>query len=274
MPKAIGRAFCGFWLASTGAALADTPAPAQWILNNFQIYLQEEPYVTKSISPQTYDSPQAFALGASGPDESQAYILLDSYDTPQITLTSDVAATDFLADSSGDFELTYYAEINGPVGNVVIGVDAHGETQTAISGTATAAASAAIQINAFTGPPTTQNIIIANAYATNGNYDTFNLSQTFEQETNNVFEVFIFGATEADTNGGSAFAYANVDPYFYIPTSDPNYGDYSISVSSGIGNSPMSGVPEPSTWAMMLIGFAGLGFAGYRARKHAGAGLR
>jgi hypothetical protein len=23
-------------------------------------------------------------------------------------------------------------------------------------------------------------------------------------------------------------------------------------------------VPEPSTWAMMLIGFAGLGYAGYR----------
>ena len=26
-------------------------------------------------------------------------------------------------------------------------------------------------------------------------------------------------------------------------------------------------VPEPSTWAMMLLGFAGIGFAGYRARK-------
>jgi hypothetical protein len=26
-------------------------------------------------------------------------------------------------------------------------------------------------------------------------------------------------------------------------------------------------VPEPSTWAMMLIGFAGLGFVGYRTRK-------
>jgi hypothetical protein len=25
-------------------------------------------------------------------------------------------------------------------------------------------------------------------------------------------------------------------------------------------------VPEPSTWAMMLLGFVGLGFAGYRAR--------
>jgi phospholipase/lecithinase/hemolysin len=25
--------------------------------------------------------------------------------------------------------------------------------------------------------------------------------------------------------------------------------------------------PEPSTWAMMLLGFAGLGFAGWRARR-------
>ena len=27
------------------------------------------------------------------------------------------------------------------------------------------------------------------------------------------------------------------------------------------------GVPEPSTWAMLLIGFAGVGFVGYRTRK-------
>jgi hypothetical protein len=30
-------------------------------------------------------------------------------------------------------------------------------------------------------------------------------------------------------------------------------------------------VPEPSTWAMMLLGFAGLGFAGYRHARRAGA---
>ena len=30
----------------------------------------------------------------------------------------------------------------------------------------------------------------------------------------------------------------------------------------------MFAAPEPSTWAMMVLGFAGLGFAGYRkARK-------
>jgi hypothetical protein len=27
------------------------------------------------------------------------------------------------------------------------------------------------------------------------------------------------------------------------------------------------GIPEPSTWAMMLVGFAGLGYAGYRKTK-------
>jgi hypothetical protein len=30
-------------------------------------------------------------------------------------------------------------------------------------------------------------------------------------------------------------------------------------------------IPETSTWAMMLLGFAGLGFAGYRARKQTAA---
>ena len=30
---------------------------------------------------------------------------------------------------------------------------------------------------------------------------------------------------------------------------------------------PGSPAPEPSTWAMMLLGFAGLGFAGYRASR-------
>ena len=32
--------------------------------------------------------------------------------------------------------------------------------------------------------------------------------------------------------------------------------------------------PEPSTWAMMLIGFAGLGFAGFRASRRGRNGAR
>jgi hypothetical protein len=29
--------------------------------------------------------------------------------------------------------------------------------------------------------------------------------------------------------------------------------------------------PEPSTWAMMVVGFAGLGFAGYRKSRKVAA---
>ena len=41
---------------------------------------------------------------------------------------------------------------------------------------------------------------------------------------------------------------------------------YSLEFSPGVGNLA-STVPEPPTWAMMLLGFAGLGFAGYRASR-------
>jgi hypothetical protein len=51
-----------------------------------------------------------------------------------------------------------------------------------------------------------------------------------------------------------------------------------VAVFGFTGGSPVaelvlnaSTVPEPSTWAMVLLGFAGLGYAGYRRQKVAGA---
>ena len=44
-------------------------------------------------------------------------------------------------------------------------------------------------------------------------------------------------------------------------------GDSSTPYGGVIGGVSISAVPEPATWAMMLIGFAGLGFAGYRSSK-------
>jgi hypothetical protein len=56
----------------------------------------------------------------------------------------------------------------------------------------------------------------------------------------------------------------------------PGWSDVIITYNDANGNAHLnfysdftgsSAIPEPSTWAMMLLGFAGLGFAGYRARK-------
>ena len=41
-----------------------------------------------------------------------------------------------------------------------------------------------------------------------------------------------------------------------------------LTISDEFGIFVIGGaVPEPSTWAMMLLGFAGLGFAGYRRAR-------
>jgi hypothetical protein len=57
-----------------------------------------------------------------------------------------------------------------------------------------------------------------------------------------------------------------LDPLFSI---DPNFvgaNNYSIETSFGIGND-VGAVPEPSTWAMMILGFAGIGFMVHRRKS-------
>jgi hypothetical protein len=60
----------------------------------------------------------------------------------------------------------------------------------------------------------------------------------------------------------TAVAAASADPTFVID--EPGYSAYTIE---GVPAGPAAtAAPEPATWAMMLIGFAGLGYAGYRRK--------
>jgi hypothetical protein len=66
-------------------------------------------------------------------------------------------------------------------------------------------------------------------------------------------------------SGGIADLSAFVDPIFTIAS--PNADQYQLFFSSGITNDIAGAVPEPSTWAMLLIGFAGVGFMTYGRRN-------
>jgi hypothetical protein len=56
----------------------------------------------------------------------------------------------------------------------------------------------------------------------------------------------------------------------YVGFEDRAFGDYDynddqfVFTNVASGTTVASGVPEASTWAMLLFGFAGLGYAGYR----------
>jgi PEP-CTERM motif len=67
-------------------------------------------------------------------------------------------------------------------------------------------------------------------------------------------------------DGSNAVAHA--DPLITIDPSTLDPEDYMIFVSTGFGNSELQsdGVPEPAAWAMMLLGFAGIGAAA-RSRR-------
>jgi hypothetical protein len=68
----------------------------------------------------------------------------------------------------------------------------------------------------------------------------------------------------ADASGlAGGHSLASVDPYFFVDPTFPGAADYTILTSPGIDNLPTA-VPEPSAWALMLVGFAGLSYAGYR----------
>jgi hypothetical protein len=81
--------------------------------------------------------------------------------------------------------------------------------------------------------------------------------------------VYPAGLTQIST-GGFAFVTdsgVDVDIFsFFAQGSVPSGNAYGeeTSIGFGVGTFSMSPVPEPSTWAMMTLGFAGLGFLGYR----------
>jgi hypothetical protein len=57
------------------------------------------------------------------------------------------------------------------------------------------------------------------------------------------------------------------------PPTGNAYGEFASRGGFGVGTFALTAVPEASTWALMLIGFAGLGIAGYRASQKRAASL-
>jgi hypothetical protein len=74
--------------------------------------------------------------------------------------------------------------------------------------------------------------------------------------------------TQGHGNVAGAFVgWEGLDPSGLAETTYDNHTGAETGVLADIFVGVPSTVPEPSTWAMLLMGFGGLGFAGYRARR-------
>jgi PEP-CTERM motif len=92
---------------------------------------------------------------------------------------------------------------------------------------------------------------------------------------NGLDTAFVLGGHTFDFTGPgvSTFDVLGIDGANGLSPNDPTAFITALTFeSSGNFTGTMTPIiPEPSTWAMMLIGFAGLGFAGYRASRRSDA---
>jgi hypothetical protein len=79
-----------------------------------------------------------------------------------------------------------------------------------------------------------------------------------------------FNTIIQNAGGYSSFIFVGVEDSKVDQSDDWNDTIYAFQ-SVALAKTVTSGVPEASTWVMMIMGFAGLGFAGYRASRKAAA---
>jgi hypothetical protein len=99
--------------------------------------------------------------------------------------------------------------------------------------------------------------------------NSFSFSSAFTLQTNTLYNLqFNLDVIAYTPNGGADHQFGYVDP---IITFDPAFGPgtgFQLLISDNLGNTAVGAVPEPSTWAMMLLGFAGVGCMAYRRQKN------
>jgi hypothetical protein len=123
------------------------------------------------------------------------------------------------------------------------------------------------QILAANGQPNIVNEIFHNAESSANEQILLDMTNSSNQISGSIPGTIDVPLTYTlgpnDIAGGNALFGGGPDSFELSPVTVT----YTIPSTDGGGGVP--GAPEPSTWAMMLLGFAGLGYAGFKRRPKA-----
>jgi hypothetical protein len=220
-------------------------------------------FVSVSTGFGAVDPPQYATISSVGTQpvssaDGSASVQSTATPLPAITSTATANATAGGAEAYGD--LNYYFHISGPASNSLsVNILATGSL---FSGSGSTQSTDFLSVNGTT---------IVNATSIGGaNNGAFTTSTTLSGLSYNYDYFIDMNVTAFVHPSGTATGTAAsfLDPYLSLDPSLVALG-YSIATSDGIGNNLTinAAVPETSTWAMMLLGFAGVGFLAYRRKS-------
>lgn len=144
-----------------------------------------------------------------------------------------------------------------------------------------------VSIGAAPGTPNNDNLgsftLSGTPFVYNGNNFNLLVSFTAPPGTNPSSALFtdsIIGTVTSNSNGGVFINFDNTPQHFTFAGGSFDFFVNDLSVTAGESvavtgtiTAQIAAVPEPSTWAMMILGFAGVGFMAYRRRNNQ-AGIR
>ena len=233
-------------------------------------------------TPNTYNSPGSFIQtrtnwqtdAAAAPDHGgtvQADILAAP---PPRTTAAGGYVTDILSQASA----TYYFTVGGPVGHSIgVFVGASGTISWSQGGMAGAAFIVKDYSN-YNGHPLIDDEINWNDPGNNllkGN-SHFLDNRELILKGGDIYSVVISADTIYHANSylgapDGTFPYSEdhavVDPTFTIDSAYKDANLFTLNADGGPLISAVAAVPESSTWAMMILGFVGIGFMTYRQKS-------
>jgi hypothetical protein len=115
--------------------------------------------------------------------------------------------------------------------------------------------------------------------------DTFTLEVLFTSPSNSSHNFTATLSGNLDNNNAIKFSSTPLlfswsgESFTLLVNSIGDMDDHSYELTgrihlTGVSDTQVAAVPEPATWAMMLMGFAGVGFVAYRRRTNRGASFR